>query len=113
MLGALGAEEGGERGGHAIEGGGLGALALGLLDALPVAEGGLGVAGGGLTEDVRVAADELVGEGVDHVVKAEGALLLADVALEEDLEEDVAEFLAVVRQVVAGHGVEEFVALFL
>ena len=113
VLGALGAKEGGECGGHAVEGGGLGALALGLLDALPVAEGGLGVAGGGLAEDVGVAADELVGEGVHHVVEAEGALLLADVALEEHLQEHVAELLAMVGQVVAGHGVEQLVALLL
>ncbi len=113
MLGALSLEQGGEGGGHAVEGGGFGGLVLGLLDALPVAEHGLGVFGVHFAEDVRVAADELVGQGGGHVVEGELAAVLPDVRLEEHLQEHVTQLLAVVLQIVAHHGREQLVALLL
>ena len=70
--------------------------ALGLflgLDALPQALDRLGGAAVGVGEDMRMAADQLGGDGLDHVAEIEGALLLGHAGMEDDLQQQVAQFV--------------------
>jgi hypothetical protein len=85
---------------------------LGLLDVLPLREDLLGsVDALGVSEDVGVAAHELVGDRGDGVVDRERALALADRGLKHDLHQQIAELLAVIRRVVAAHRIEHLVGL--
>ena len=56
-------------------------------------------------------ADHLVGDGRRHVVEAEGAGLLGHVGVEDDLQQQVAEFFLERRHVVALDGVGDLVGL--
>ena len=72
------------------------ALLLDRLRAQPVRVDVLRGLGGLVAEDVRVAVDQLVDEAARHVVDGEGlfGVFLRDAGVEDDLEQDVAEFLA-------------------
>src|SRR5574344_931410 len=111
--GALGLEERGKDGGDAVDRGmALLLLVLLLFDLLPVLEDSGGILGNDVAEDMRMTADELVGDGVRHVVEGELVRLLGHDGLENDLEEDVAELLDVVLLVGGmAHRVEELVGL--
>ena len=65
----------------------------------------LGRAALGVGKDVRMAADQLGGDGLDHVAEVEGALLLRHAGMEDDLQQQVAEFVLEVGEVAAGDGV--------
>jgi hypothetical protein len=64
-----------------------------------------------LAEDVRVAADELIRQPCGHLVEAEVAALLADLCLEEHLQQNVAELLGMRIARLPVHHLQEFVAL--
>ncbi len=94
--------------GLALGGGGF----FGLLDLVPEL---LDVAGGGGglgAEDVRVAADQLLVDGVEGVVDGEEVLVGGHLGVEDGLEEEVAEFFGEVGPVAAVDGVEDLVGLF-
>jgi hypothetical protein len=87
-------------------------LTLLLLQEFPVAEdfgGGFGVCG---AEDVGVAADHFVVDFADDVVDGEAALFGGDLGVEEDLEEEVAEFFGEFGVVAGVEGVQDFVGFF-
>ena len=86
--------------------------ALAGLGPLPV--GGLLVGGlvpAVVAEDVRVAADHLVGDGAHHVVPGEGAGLLGHARVIDHLEEEVAELVAELGHVAARDGLGHLVGL--
>ncbi len=58
-----------------------------------------------------VTADQLVGDAADDVVDREGALLLGEPRQEDDLEQQVAELLAVLVRIVPVQGVQDLVGL--
>ena len=66
----------------------------------------------GVAEHMRMAADQLRGDGLDHVAEIEGALLLRHAGVEDDLQQEVAELLAQVGEVAARDGVGDLVGLF-
>src|SRR6185312_16949631 len=72
---------------------GFGGLFLGL-DALPQAFDGLGRAAFGIGKDVRMAADELFGDGQHHVTEFKGPAFLRHAGVENDLEKKIAELFA-------------------
>ena len=63
----------------------------------------------GIGKDVRMAADQLGGDGLDHVAEIEGALLLGHAGMEGDLEQKVAQLVLEVVQVAARDGVGHLV----
>jgi hypothetical protein len=71
-------------------------------------EDGLGVAGIAIAEDVRVAADEFFAGVLRGVFEGEGATFGGEVGVENDLEKEVAEFLAEVGVIGFGDGVDRF-----
>ena len=87
---------------------------LGLLDGLelgPVREHRPCVLGHDVAEHVRVAAHQLGHDPPRHVVDAELPFGEAELGLEDDLEQEVAELLAVVGHVPGGDGVDHLVGL--
>ena len=82
--------------------------ALGLflgLDPLPQALDRLGGLALGVGKDVRMAADQLGGDGLDHVGEIEGALLLRHAGVENDLQQQIAEFVLEPVEIAARDGV--------
>ena len=115
-LHALRAQQGRQRRRHAGQGrpqcrGFAVACPLAFLDRLPVPQYVRSAVHLRLAEDVRVAADELRGQPPGDRVEGEVAPLLAQLRLEEHLQQDVAELLGmrVARRCV--HHVQELVAL--
>jgi hypothetical protein len=109
------AEEGGQVSGNAVEGGGAFVACagfLGFLDAVPLGPDGLGGAGLGGAEDVRVSADEFLVERAADVVEIESAAFLGQLGMEYDLEEEVAEFFGEQGVVAGFDGIEQFVDFF-
>ena len=66
----------------------------------------------GRTEDVRVPSDHLAGDRLDDVAEVEDLLLLGNAGMEDDLQEEVAEFLAEVGQIATLDRVGDLVGLF-
>src|SRR5262249_25529187 len=62
------------------------------LDPFPQAFDRFGGLAIGIRKDVRVPAHQLGGDCFDHVGKIEGALLLRHPGMEDDLQQEVAEF---------------------
>ena len=62
-----------------------------------------------LAEDVRVPAHQLAHDAFDDVVDAEAALVVAQLGLEDHLQEQIAKFLAVVGHVAGLQGVHDLV----
>ena len=102
-----GADEGGEGARDAVHDGGAVGLFL-ALDLLPLAEDGLGVVRVGFAEDVGVAADEFFAGFAGGILEGEGAAFGGEVGVENDLEQEVAEFFAEVGIVGLGDGVDRF-----
>ena len=61
-------------------------------------------------EYVRVAANQFVVDFANDVVDGEAALFGGDLRVEEDLEEEVAEFLGKLDVVARVQGIEDFVS---
>ena len=70
-----------------------------------------GVVDARVAEHVRMAALHLVADRVDHVVEHEGALLARHLRMEHDLKQQIAQFVAQRRQVVALDRIRNFVRL--
>ena len=79
------------------------AVALGRLQRLPAR------AGRGVAEDVRVAADHLGADRRQHVVEREGAALLGDAGVIDDLELEIAELVLQRRHVAAADRVGDLI----
>src|SRR5262249_39428606 len=108
----LGLDQGREGSGGAAEGGlfRLGLVLLFLrLDVAPDAPDVAGGGGGLVAEDVGVASDKLLVDGVEGVVDAEEILLAGQLGVEDGLEEEVAELFGEVRPIAAVDGVEDLV----
>ena len=102
-LDLVGAHQRGQGGGDAGER--PGAWLFGRLDRFPL--GRIGGAG----EDVRVASFHLVGDRRGNVGEGEMPGVGGDLRMEDDLEQQIAEFFAQVGDVVAGHRVGDLVRL--
>ena len=80
-----------------------------LLELFPVVGDLVGGVGVGITEDVGMAEYEFVGKLRADVGNVERVVLRTDFGVKENVEKDVAEFLADVAVVLAEQGVAEFV----
>jgi hypothetical protein len=60
---------------------------------------------------MRMAPHELCGETFDHVGKIERALLLRHAGVEDDLEQEIAQFITQVVEVAARNGIGDLVSL--
>ena len=58
---------------------------------------------------MRMAADQLGGDGLDHVAEIEGALFLGHAGVEDDLEQQIAQFVLEVGEIAARDGVGHLV----
>jgi hypothetical protein len=87
-------------------------LALLFFEEFPVPEDFGGGFGAGGAEDVGVAADHFVVDFADDIVDGEAALFGGDLGVEENLEEEVAEFFGEFGVVAGVEGVEDFVGFF-
>ncbi len=88
----------------------LGAFGLLLgLDAVPQAFDRLGRKPARLAEHMRMPADQLGGDGLDHVAEVERALLLRHAGVEHDLEQEVAQFVPQVDEIAARDRVGDLV----
>ena len=109
------AERGGARGGsgNTVEGGArlTGSATLVALDPLPLPERILGVGHRLVAEDVRVAPGHLLDEAIEHVRHGELAGLSRHLAVEHDLEEQVAQLLGEVPRIVLIDGLQDLVGL--
>ena len=83
-----------------------------FFDLFPVAEDVGGSFGADVAEDVGVAADHFVVNFADDVVDGEAALFGGDLRMEQDLEEEVAEFFGKFGVVAGVEGIEDFVGFF-
>ena len=112
-LKALSAEERGEARGNTVEGGArlTGSATLVALDPLPLPERILGVGHRLVAEDVRMAPGHLLDEAIEHVRHGELAGLGRHLAVEHDLEEQVAQLLGEVPRVVLVDGLQDLVGL--
>ena len=82
---------------------------LRVLLRLPRFAMGGRVARGRIAEDVGMAADHLVGDGGGHVREGEGACLLRHAGKIDDLEQQVAQFVAQGGQVATDGGIGHLV----
>src|SRR3954452_19005427 len=96
--------------GHVAEDADL-ATGLGALDLVPVAQDLAGGLGGGVAEDVRMAADQLRAAVLGDVGHVAGAALLEQQRQEVHLEEDVAELVEQLGVVAGVRRVGELVGL--
>jgi hypothetical protein len=87
-------------------------LAFLLFDLFPVAQNLGSVLGALVAEDVRVAANQFFVDFADDVVDGEAAFLVGDLRVEENLKEEVAEFLGEFGVVRGVEGVEDFIGFF-
>ena len=61
---------------------------------------------------MRMPADEFLRDGLHHVAEIEGALFLRHAGVEDDLQEEIAQLFAQIRQIAARDGVGDLVGLF-
>ena len=111
FLGFLGAHEGGEGAGDAVQD----TLAFGLFfffDGVPVADNFVCVGGVDVAEDVGVAADEFFDDAGGGGAEGEFAALGGELGVEDDVEEEVSEFFAEGGGIGGVDGVDDFVAFF-
>ncbi len=82
---------------------------LGALDVVPQALdlGRRQVARG--AEDVGVTPDQLGGDGLDHVAEPEHALLARHLGVKDDLEQQVAQFVAKVGEIATLDGIHHLI----
>ncbi len=85
------------------------ARALGGLDVLPGAFLRPRILLGLCAENVRMAAQHLVADAARDVVEIEGAGLLGHAGMKHHLEQQVAELVAQILQIIAGNGVCDFI----
>ena len=71
-----------------------------------------GVVGVRRGEDMRVPADHLARDRLDDVAEIEGALFLRHARMEDDLQEQVAEFVAEIGKIAALDRVGHLIGLF-
>src|SRR5262245_9979133 len=81
------------------------------FDAFPQALDRLRRKASRLAEYMRMTAHELFGEALDDVGKVEGPLLLRHAGMEDDLEQEVAQFVAQVIELAPRNGVGDLVSL--
>ena len=60
-------------------------------------------------EHMRMAANELLGDGLDHVAERERALFLRHAGVKHDLQQQVAQFVLEIGKVAARNGVGDLV----
>ena len=58
---------------------------------------------------MRMPADELFGDRLDHVAEIERALFLGHAGVEDDLEQEIAQFFLEIGEIVARDGVGDLV----
>jgi hypothetical protein len=61
---------------------------------------------------MRMPADEFCGEHLDHIAEIERAQFFGHAGVEDHLEEEIAQFLLEIGEIVARDGVGDFVGLF-
>ena len=81
------------------------------LDGVPLREHCVGGGRAGLAKHMRMAADELLGESVRHLVEIKGSGLAGDLGVQHGLQQDVAEFIANLRGIAATDGLGHLVGL--
>ena len=101
------ADEGGQGAGNILHDGGSGTLFL-ALDLFPLPEDGLGVACFGIAEDMRVTPDKFLAGVAGGIFKGEGTTFGGQIGVENDLKQNVAEFLAQIGIIGFGNGVDGF-----
>ena len=82
------------------------------LNAIPQALDGFGSLALRIGKHMGVTPDQLLRDGLDHVAEIEGALFLRHAGVEHDLQQQVAQFLAQIRKIVARDGVGDLVGFF-
>jgi hypothetical protein len=83
-----------------------------LFDLFPITEDFGGGVGFGGAEDVRVTADHFVSDFADYGGNVEAAFFVSDLCVEENLEEEVAEFFGEFGVVGGVECVENLVGFF-
>ena len=61
---------------------------------------------------MRMPADQLGGDRLDHVAEIERALLLRHTGVEDDLQQQIAKFVLKVGKIVARNGIRDLVGFF-
>ena len=83
--------------------------AFGLLLGLDALPGALDAGGGDVAvlvgEHMRMPADHLARDRLDHVAEGKGVLLLGHAGVKDDLQQEIAEFLAEIVEIAARDGV--------
>src|SRR5262249_13620328 len=64
-----------------------------------------------LAEHVRMAPYQLFGQALDDVGKVEGPLLLRHAGMEDDLQQEIAQFIAQVIEIASRNGIGDLVSL--
>lgn len=83
-----------------------------LLQFLPVDQHAVHAGDLNVTKNMRVAADDLTVDALQHLRHGELALLDADLGMEQDLQHQIAKFLAKRGRVLSVEGGQGFVGLF-
>ena len=77
--------------------------------SLPQAFDGLRIVGVLVAEHMRMPANEFRGDGLDHVAEVEGALFLRHAGVKDDLQQQIAELVLKVVEIVARDRVGDLV----
>ena len=88
------------------------ALLLGAFDLLPVGPDLVDILDAHITEHMRMAADQFVGDVTRHLVEIERAAFAAQLAMEDDLQQQIAEFLGQFMIIARFDGIDQFVDFF-
>ena len=108
----FGVEKGGQVFGNSVEGAGafvFGTGFFGFLDFLPLGPNFIDGFGVGFAEDVGMAAQKFVGDVPRDGVEIEGAAFVGELAMEDDLEQKIAEFFGHFVVVAGFDGVHQFI----
>lgn len=70
-----------------------GPVLFGALDPIPVGPDLVDVPHPGIAEDVGVAADQFVDQDLGHLIEVEGFAFAGQLAVKDDLEEEIPQFL--------------------
>ena len=111
----FGALQRGQMARDAVQHGGpfvLGAFFFLALDFFPLRPDGVDIVRVGVSENMRVTADQLVGDGAGGFLKIEDLPFLRELAVKDDLQQQVAAFLEHLLVVTGLDRVDQFVHLF-
>ncbi len=83
-----------------------------LFDSLPVYQHVIAVVNMGITENVRMTADQLIYNLVDNILQVKASCLLRHTCMEDNLHQHIAQLLTHACNIIGIYGLQVFINLF-